>query len=30
MIARSFEKVVFVLSFAILTFVYGVAVGKWG
>ncbi|MFB6230719.1 MAG: arylsulfotransferase family protein [Salinibacter sp.] len=30
MIARSFEKVAFVLSVAILTFVYGVAVGKWG
>jgi len=29
MTARSFEKIAFVLSFAALTFVYGVAVGKW-
>lgn len=29
MATRSSEKIAFVLSFAILTFVYGVAVGKW-
>jgi hypothetical protein len=29
MSSRSFEKVAFVLSFAALTFVYGVAVGEW-
>lgn len=30
MTPQSFEKILFVLSFAVLTFVYGVAVGKWG